>query len=72
MAMLQIAIVLASASIITGARLLLVGSGIVGMLGVFLFINGYTLLFGAPELKHDKAEILEKAGIQINLQCLGG
>src|SRR5262249_10346209 len=70
MAMLQIAIVLASASIITGTRLLLGGSAIVGLLGVLLFLNGYTLVFGMPAFKHEKAEALEKAAIHISLKCI--
>lgn len=70
MAMLQIAIVLASASIITGARLLLGVSGAVGLFGVLLFLNGYTLLYGQPTLKHDKADALDKAGIHISLKCI--
>jgi len=70
MAMLQIAIVLASASIITGARLLLGASGLVGLFGIFLFLNGYTLVYGAPPLKHDKADALEKAGVHISLKCI--
>jgi hypothetical protein len=61
MAMLQIAIVLASASIITGTRLLLAGSGAVGLFGILLFLNGYTLVYGSPELKHEKLEALQKA-----------
>jgi hypothetical protein len=70
MAMLQIAIVLASASIITGARLLLGASGLVGLFGIFLFLNGYTLVYGAPPLKHDKGDALEKAGVHISLKCI--
>lgn len=70
MAMLQIAIVLASASIITGARLLLGGSGLVGLFGILLFLNGYTLVYGGPSLKHDKADALEKLGVHISLQCI--
>ena len=69
MAMLQIAIVLASASIITGTRLLLIGSGIVGILGVLFFLNGYTLVYGAPLHEHEKADLLQKAGVSINLKC---
>jgi hypothetical protein len=69
MAMLQIAIVLASASIITGTRLLLGGSAIVGFFGILLFLNGYTLFYGTPTFKHEKAEALEKAGIHISLKC---
>jgi hypothetical protein len=70
MAMLQIAIVLASASIITGTRLLLGVSGGVGLFAVLLFLNGYSLVYGAPFLKHDKADALEKAGIHISLKCI--
>jgi len=70
MAMLQIAIVLASASIITGTRILLGGSAIVGVFGVLLFLNAYTLFFGMPSFKHEKADALEKAGIQISLKCI--
>ncbi len=70
MAMMQIAIVLASASIITGATLLLAGSGLVGLFGILLFLNGYTLVYGAPEFKHEKADVLEKANIHISLKCL--
>ncbi|MGO8953174.1 MAG: DUF4337 domain-containing protein [Rhodomicrobium sp.] len=70
MAMLQIAIVLASAAIITGARLLLGASGFVGLFGILLFLNGYTLVYGEPPLKHDKADALEKAGVHISLRCI--
>jgi Domain of unknown function (DUF4337) len=70
MAMLQIAIVLASASIITGTRLLLGGSGIVGIFGILLFLNGYTLLFGMPDFKHKQADALKEAGVQISLKCI--
>ena len=70
MAMLQIAIVLASASIITGTRILLGGSAIVGIFGVLLFLNGYTLFYGTPSFKHDKADALEKAGVHISLKCI--
>lgn len=49
-AMLQIAIVLASASIILGGTMLLWGSGIVGIFGVLATINGYTLLVNVPFL----------------------
>jgi hypothetical protein len=72
MAMLQIAIVLASASIIMGSRLLIHGSRAVGALGILFFLNGYALFFGGPELKHDKADALEKAGVHISLKCLEG
>jgi hypothetical protein len=70
MAMLQIAIVLASASIIMGTQLLLYASGGVGALGILFFLNGYTLFYGVPEVKHEKAEALEKAGIHIPLKCI--
>ncbi len=70
MAMLQIAIVLASASIVMNARLLLYGSAGVGAFGILLFLNGYALVYGSPELKHDKADALEKAGVQISLRCI--
>lgn len=70
LAMLQIAIVLASASIIMGTPLLLYGSFGVGAFGILLFLNGYTLFYGAPELKHDKAEALEKLGVHISLKCI--
>jgi len=70
LAMLQIAIVLASASIIMGTPLLLYGSFGVGAFGILLFLNGYTLFYGAPELKHDKAEALEKLGVHISLKCV--
>jgi hypothetical protein len=70
MAMLQIAIVLASASIIMGTPFLLYGSFGVGTFGVLLFLNGYTLFHGAPELKHDKADGLDKLGVHISLKCI--
>ncbi|MGO9483835.1 MAG: DUF4337 domain-containing protein [Rhodomicrobium sp.] len=60
-AMLQIAIVLASASIITGARLLLGVSGGVGLFGILLFLNGYALVYGSPSQNYDKLEALRKA-----------
>jgi hypothetical protein len=60
-AMLQIAIVLASASIITGARLLLGVSGAVGLFGIMLFLNGYALVYGAPSQSYSKLEALQKA-----------
>lgn len=69
-AMLQIAIVLASASIITGARLLLGVSGAVGIFGILLFLNGYALFYGSPPLKHAKADALAAAGVQISLRCI--
>jgi hypothetical protein len=61
LAMLQIAIVLASASIITGTRLLLISSGAVGIFGILFFLNGYALIRGAPPQKYDKLEALQKA-----------
>ena len=70
MALLQIAIVLASASIVMGAQLLLFGSGAVGAIGILFFLNGYTLFYGGPDVKHEKAEALEKAGIHIALKCI--
>jgi len=70
MAMLQIAIVLASASIVTGARLLLAASGAVGLFGILLFLNGYTLFYGGPPLKHDKADALTNSGVHISLRCI--
>lgn len=72
MAMFQIAIVLASASIIMGARLLLLGSGAVGVFAILLFLNGYALFLGSPQVKHEKADELEKAGIHVSLKCLEG
>ena len=47
-AFLQIAIVLASIAIISGGSALLLGSGILGALGVLLTINGFTLLVAIP------------------------
>ena len=70
MAMLQIAIVLASASIVMGTSFLLYGSFGVGAFGILLFLNGSTLFYGGPELKHDRADALEKAGVHISLQCI--
>jgi hypothetical protein len=70
MAMLQIAIVLASASIVMGTLLLLYASGAVGAIGILFFLNGYTLFYGMPELKNEKAEALEKAGIHVSLRCI--
>jgi hypothetical protein len=70
MAMLQIAIVLASASIIMGTPFLLYGSFGVGAFAVLLVLNGYTLFYGGPELKHDRADALEKAGVHISLKCI--
>jgi len=70
MAMLQIAIVLASASIIMGTPFLLYGSFGVGAFAVLLVLNGYTLFYGGPELKHDKADALDKLGVHISLKCV--
>ena len=70
MAMLQIAIVLASASIIMGTPFLLYGSFGVGTFAVLLFLNGSTLFYGAPELKHDKVDALDKLGVHIPLKCI--
>ncbi len=69
-AMLQIAIVLASASIIMGARLLLGISGAVGLFGILLFLNGYTLFYGGAPLKHEKADALTNSGVHISLRCI--
>jgi hypothetical protein len=60
-AILQIAIVLASASIVTGARLLLGASGVVGLFGILLFLNGHALVYGAPHQSYSKLEALQKA-----------
>jgi hypothetical protein len=70
MAMLQIAIVLASASIIMGTPFLLYGSFGVGAFAVLLVLNGYSLFYGGPELKHDKADALDKLGVHISLKCV--
>ncbi len=70
MAMLQIAIVLASASIIMATPLLLYGSFGVGAFGILLLLNGFTLIYGGPEQKHDKAEALDKLGVHISLKCI--
>ncbi len=47
-AALQIAIVLASISIITGGVWMLFGSIGLGVLGIFLTVNGYTLVMSVP------------------------
>ncbi len=47
-AFLQIAVVLASASLVLGNRLLLAASGILGGLGTLLMINGFTLAVTIP------------------------
>lgn len=49
-ALLQIAIVLASASIIAGGAALLTLSGVAGLGGVLLMLNGYTLAVPLPFL----------------------
>jgi hypothetical protein len=49
-ALLQIAIVLASVSLIVGGNRLLIGSGILAGLGTFLMLNGFTLLLALPVL----------------------
>jgi hypothetical protein len=49
-AFLQIAIVLASASIVLKNRSLLVGSGLLGILGFLLMLNGFTLAIDIPFL----------------------
>ena len=51
-ALLQIAIVLASVTIITGAVPLLIGSLGVGVLGAFLMFNGFMLWFKIGLLEH--------------------
>ena len=47
-AFLEIAIVLASASIVLRNRLLLAGSGFLGVLGTLLMLNGFTLAVTIP------------------------
>lgn len=47
-ALLQIAIVLASVAIISGGNLLLIASGLVGLLGTVATIGGFTLAFPLP------------------------
>ena len=49
-AFLQIAVVLASASIVLRNRLLLAGSGLIGISSVLLMINGFTLAVEIPFL----------------------
>ena len=49
-AFLQIAVVLASASIVLKNRPLLFGSGFLGVLGVLLMLNGFTLAVNIPFL----------------------
>jgi hypothetical protein len=53
-----------------GTRALLYGSWGVGIFGVLLFLNGFTLVYGGPELKQDKQAELEKAGVHIHLKCV--
>ncbi len=47
-ALLQIAIVLASVSLITGGNVLLIFSGCLAVLGTLMMINGFTLLAQIP------------------------
>jgi hypothetical protein len=47
-AFLQIAIVLASASIVLRNKALLIGSGALAVLGAFLMLNGFTLAVSIP------------------------
>lgn len=49
-ALLQIAIVLASVSLIVGGNRLLIGSGVLAGLGTFLMLNGFTLWLALPGL----------------------
>jgi hypothetical protein len=70
MALFQIAIVLASTSIVMATPLLLYFSGTVGAIGILFFLNGYTLFWGSPGMKHERAEALEKAGIHLHLKCI--
>jgi hypothetical protein len=49
-AFLQIAVVLASASIVLKNRPLLLGSGLLGILGVLMMLNGFTLAVDIPFL----------------------
>jgi hypothetical protein len=49
-ALLQISIVLASASMVINNRILIIGSGILGSVGVLLLIDGFTLLVDIPFL----------------------
>jgi hypothetical protein len=58
-AVLQIAIVLASASIVTGVRLLFMLSGTAGIFGILLLLNGHFLVIGEPHEKHDKLHAVE-------------
>lgn len=47
-ALLQIAIVLAGVAIISGGSMLLWASGVMGVLGTLMTINGFTLLLSIP------------------------
>lgn len=47
-ALLQIAVVLASASIVLKNRALLIGSGCLSLLGVLMMLNGFTLAVSIP------------------------
>jgi hypothetical protein len=47
-ALLQIAIVLASVSIISGGSFLLIGSGLLGIAGAFLTFDGFTMAITLP------------------------
>ncbi|HEX2840651.1 DUF4337 domain-containing protein [Hyphomicrobium sp.] len=47
-ALLQIAIVLAGVAIISGGPALLTTSAVMGVLGTFMTVNGFTLLFDIP------------------------
>ena len=47
-ALLQIAIVLASVSIISGGSFLLIGSGLLGIAGTLLTVNGFTMAVPLP------------------------
>jgi hypothetical protein len=51
-ALIQIAIVLASVTIITGARALLAGSIGLGVIGALLMVNGFMLWFSIGFLEH--------------------
>jgi hypothetical protein len=47
-ALLQIAIVLGGVAIISGGSMLLTTSAVMGVLGAFMTLNGFTLLFDIP------------------------
>ena len=47
-ALLQIAIVLASVSIISGSTMLLAASGALGLVGSFLMLNGFLMVVNVP------------------------